>query len=177
MRLFIALPLDDPARAAVSAYQDGLRALGLRGSFTRPENLHLTLAFLGEQPGSEQAIEAMEAVSFSGPLTFLLNRPGRFSQPDGPLLWLAPEQDGALKRLAKLVDSQLRMRGFELEERPFQAHLTFCRRVKNPELLPRLPEASVPVRAEGFTLYHSHMENGLLTYTPLYTQPFGRKEA
>ena len=177
MRLFIALAPDDQARAAIGDYLASLRALGLRGSFTRPENLHITLAFLGEQSGPDAAVEAMRAVSFSGPLTFQLDRPGRFSQPDGPLLYLAPGQDGAVCRLAKLLEAELRQRGFQLEERPFRAHLTLCRRAKHGEALPRLPETSVPVRAEGFTLFESHIVDGLLTYTPLYTQPFRREDA
>ena len=177
MRLFIALAPDDPARAAIGDYLASLRALGLRGSFTRPENLHLTLAFLGEQPGPEAAVEAMRAVSFSGPLTFTLDRPGRFSQPDGPLLWLAPKNDRAVSLLAARLADALRRCGFSQEERPFQAHLTICRRVKNGEVLPRLPEASIPVHADGFTLFHSHTVDGRLTYTPLYSQPLSEERS
>ena len=57
MRLFIALLLDGAARDQLRAMQ---RALGQRdpgARLTRPENLHLTLAFLGEvPPGREAAV-------------------------------------------------------------------------------------------------------------------------
>ncbi len=48
MRLFIAVQLSEPMRGAISKVQDGLLRLGVRGSYTPRENLHLTLAFIGE---------------------------------------------------------------------------------------------------------------------------------
>ena len=50
MRLFVALPLDEAGVRELVRYRQTLERLGVRGNFTRPENLHITLAFLGEQP-------------------------------------------------------------------------------------------------------------------------------
>ena len=46
MRLFLAIQLSPAVREALLTAQDALRRQG-RGSFPPPENLHLTLAFLG----------------------------------------------------------------------------------------------------------------------------------
>jgi 2'-5' RNA ligase len=50
MRLFAAIAAEGAVREALVQAQAELRRLG-RGSFPRPEMLHLTLAFLGEVPG------------------------------------------------------------------------------------------------------------------------------
>ena len=53
MRLFIAIRLSDDMRRALLAAQDALRKRGVRGNYTKPENLHLTLAFIGEYPDAD----------------------------------------------------------------------------------------------------------------------------
>ena len=62
MRLFIAVSLSPPVREALLAAQRELRRQG-RGAFPPPENLHLTLAFLGETDRPAQAEAALNAVS------------------------------------------------------------------------------------------------------------------
>ena len=62
MRLFFALPLSLPVREALSAAEAALRRQG-RGSFPPPENLHLTLAFLGETSDLDGARAALAGVS------------------------------------------------------------------------------------------------------------------
>lgn len=171
MRLFIALPTTAETRAALGDYQASLHDLGLLGSDTRPENLHITLAFLGEQPDPAPIIEAMQAVKAAGPVSLTLDRPGRFQQRDGALLWLGAQRDRPVQKLAAALASELRSRGFPTQERPYQAHITLMRRVKNGDILPRLPDAGIPYRAESMVLYRSHQPDGILTYTPLYVQP------
>jgi len=64
MRLFIALPLTDPVLPALAELTQKLKADGIRGNFTRPENLHLTLHFLGESGHSETSCPQHAAESF-----------------------------------------------------------------------------------------------------------------
>ena len=170
MRLFIALPTDAETRTALMAYQRSLRALGLQGSETRPENLHITLAFLGKLPDPAPVIEAMRAVRPSGSLSLLLDRPGRYVQRDGALLWLGPGRDRPVQRLAAALTSELKSRGLPVQERPYQAHITLMRRVKNGDTVPRLPEIRIPFHADSMVLFRSHRPDGVLTYTPLYVQ-------
>ena len=48
MRLFIAINLSDDMKAALLDLQNDLYDRGVRGRYTTEENLHLTLAFIGE---------------------------------------------------------------------------------------------------------------------------------
>ena len=65
MRLFLAINLSGPVKAALIDAQNEMYDGGVRGSFTPEENLHLTLAFIGEYPDPEPVLEALGELSFS----------------------------------------------------------------------------------------------------------------
>ena len=48
MRLFIAACLDDDVRDTLIKVQDGLKGQKLKARYTKPENLHMTVAFIGD---------------------------------------------------------------------------------------------------------------------------------
>ena len=64
-RLFIAIQLNDETRESVRETQAAFRRQGVRGNYTPAENLHLTLAFIGEYGDPDSVLDAMETVRFS----------------------------------------------------------------------------------------------------------------
>ena len=64
MRLFIAIQPDRQMKDALRAVQNELRRRGVEGNYTRAENLHLTLAFIGEYPDPDAVLEAMGKLKF-----------------------------------------------------------------------------------------------------------------
>lgn len=64
MRLFIALNFNENARNNLTNLQAELKNCGIEGNFTRPENLHLTLAFIGEYGNLDDILDVLEAVPF-----------------------------------------------------------------------------------------------------------------
>ena len=64
MRLFIAINFDGEALDDLVRLQTELRDCGAEGNFTRPENLHLTLAFIGEYGNPDDVLDVMEIVPF-----------------------------------------------------------------------------------------------------------------
>ena len=64
MRLFIAIKLNYEMRDALAGVQQSMRSQGVTGNFTRDENMHLTLAFIGEYPDPEAVAEIMEQIRF-----------------------------------------------------------------------------------------------------------------
>ena len=168
MRLFIAINMDRECRRRLLAVQDRLRALARRGSYSRPENLHLTLAFLGETAADRLAgvRRAMDAAAVE-PLTLTFDRVGRLR---GDLWWIAPAENEALLRLQRTVSDRLRAEGFRLEERMFTPHLTLARQVvlsAPPDEAALLGEP-FSTDVDHISLMQSQRVDGVLRYTELY---------
>ena len=64
MRLFIAINLSSAMKGSLIRMQDALYDRGVRGNYTSEENLHLTLAFIGEYPDAEPVLDALSSVTF-----------------------------------------------------------------------------------------------------------------
>ncbi len=125
MRLFIALPFSEAFRQVLL---DGIRQLrdqSQGGNFTRPENLHLTLAFIGEYADPDRVLAAMETVDFA-PLTLRLRGLGAF----GDLWWAGLENDPALDALAARLRRALAEAGIPFDRKKFAPHITLIRRAE-----------------------------------------------
>lgn len=175
MRLFVALLLSEEMKDALCESQKKLQARAHSGNFSRRENLHLTLAFLGDCPPSaipriRRAMESAAGTAESFSLT--LDRMGRFRRPGADLWWAGIKKQPALTRLAENLQQTLRAAGFSLEERPFAAHLTVARQVDAPGLRPEevsLTAASQTIRS--MSLMESTRVNGVLTYREILSVP------
>lgn len=136
MRLFLAVELDEAVRHAAARVAEELsRALGSEGrgpvAWVRPENMHLTVRFLGETP--EARVAALRSV-LAPPLAtppFELRFAGLGTfPPRGParVIWLGiASGHDRLAAVHREVEDRLAAAGIEREERPFRAHLTLGR--------------------------------------------------
>ena len=100
MRLFVALLLTGEMKDALCQAQAKLKALARSGNFSRRENLHLTLAFLGECPPSavHRIRRAMTAAAeAAGPFPMTLDRLGRFRRPGADLWWAGVKRQETLR--------------------------------------------------------------------------------
>ena len=64
MRLFISINFNEETIEDLVNLQAELRGCGIDGNYTKPENLHLTLAFIGEYGNPDEVMEAIENVEF-----------------------------------------------------------------------------------------------------------------
>ena len=132
MRLFVAIQLSDEVRSALMAMQQTLRRTCDGVRWTRPEQLHLTLKFLGDVPDAEvsgvaQAVE--RAAGRAKRFEMRVNGSGCFP-PQGPvrIVWVGVEEDsGELARCAQAMETELEQIGFARERRPFSPHITIGR--------------------------------------------------
>ena len=160
MRLFLAIPLSPSVQGALLSAQADLRRQG-RGAFPPPENLHLTLAFLGETDRPDQARSALRAVS-RRPFSLAVGGPlGHFDD----LWWAGVRASRALEDLALSLRSDLRARGFCLEDRPFRPHITLVRRWRGEVPQVTVPRAGMVVRR--VSLLRSDQMGGKRIYTEL----------
>ena len=173
MRLFVAAVPGEELLAALVQAQEDLRRLGGRGNFSARENLHLTLAFLGETDRPDGARRALSRLTGS-PLALWAEGLGRFRRPEGDLCWAGIRPSPPLEAVARRLAGLLGEEGFSLEERPFRPHLTLARRLSlpggwTPGLEVLLPPT--PWRVERLDLMESTRREGRLQYRSLQSFP------
>ncbi len=177
MRLFVALQLSEEMKDALCAAQDALYDCSRGGNFSRRENLHMTLAFLGECPPSSvsRIRRAMEQTGQSAqPFSLTLGRMGRFRRGGSDLWWAGVQRQPALEKLALDLQNALRSEGFALEERSFAAHLTLARQVDAPNLRPEeIPLAKCTQKVAQMSLMESTRVGGVLTYREIFSVKLG----
>lgn len=165
VRCFIAIPLPQATRTAIEHLQTRLRSTFHDIRWVRPDNLHLTLRFLGEQPEDslEKLGDLMLSVGVSSgsfPLTF--SGIGAFpSWHHGRVVWLGIQEPELVSQLYRKLSAGLLQLGIPKEPRPFHPHLTLgrCRRLL---ALPPLPDqlrcqSVTGCRVDRLVLYRSHL--------------------
>lgn len=186
MRLFIAVPVPDGVRSAAGDIIRSLRESGADFKWVEPENLHLTVAFLGEAAEDRVPFlkEAMaEAVRDRASFDFSFGDLGAFDSLDHPrVLWLGVAEGAkALEDLGAALGAALDRRGLLPEKdkgRTFHAHLTLGR-MRGPRNLGRLrdilkamtPQERVACRVERLVLFESRLSSRGPTYRELGAAP------
>ena len=122
MRLFAAVRPAGLSREVLEQAQRDLRRQG-RGTFPHPDDLHLTLAFLGETERVDAACAALETLALSGRFSLTAEGLGSF----GDTWWAGTAPCPALEALAASTRRALETAGFSLEKKPFVPHITLAR--------------------------------------------------
>lgn len=131
-RLFIAIELPPDTKKRLQSMQNELKKCGPDVKWVEPENIHLTLKFLGNvgTKESEKIGELLEK-NFSSKKSFkvTLDRLGCFPTLHSPrILWAGFEdKQGRTRNIARILDDSLNGLGFDKETREFQLHATLGR--------------------------------------------------
>ena len=174
MRLFTAICLDHALQQQLAEIIEKLKAQGVRGNFTRPENLHLTLCFIGETGRLDAAARSVRSLEGNAAFSLETTRLGWFHRSGGSICYLACKESKPLSELQKKLDTALRREDFRMEARSFKAHLTLGRAVSLPEdfderaFSASLPRLIIPV--EKVSLMKSDRRNGCLCYTEMMSR-------
>jgi RNA 2',3'-cyclic 3'-phosphodiesterase len=181
IRAFVAFPLPEAIMIRISDIQERLKSYRLPVRWVKPENVHLTLKFLGDIPlntinGIGEVLEDM--VREYAPLMFFIKGLGIFPNIKKPrVLWTGISGD--IKPLAEIqenLEKNLEKKGFAKENRPFKSHLTLGRikRDIHPENLFDILRSfsdftSEPFEAKELALYKSELNPSGASYTKLKT--------
>lgn len=136
VRAFVAVNLEPGLKEALAHVQQRLKATRADVGWVRPENIHLTLKFLG-QVGENHLGPVGEALGAAargfGSFRLVLGGLGAFPQPRAArVIWVGISQGAeAVAKLQARVETGLEPLGFPREQRPFSAHLTLGR-VRGP---------------------------------------------
>lgn len=162
MRLFVGLALPEEVRERLAGLCSGVPG----AKWVKPENLHLSLRFVGEvdegvAEDMDHALAAIHAPAFdltlSGVGTFGKGRKAR-------VLWVGVTPSEELEHLQAKVESALVRTGIEPEGRKFSPHITLAR-FKHPPPDHKLGAfiqhndafLAGPIRVSAFTLFQSHL--------------------
>ena len=144
MRLFIAVNLSDEMKDSLIRMQNALYDRGARGNYTPEENLHLTLAFIGEYPDAEPVLDALSSVSFR-PFELRLEGMGRF----GDLWWAGMRDSAPLTAVARRIRRALAESNIPFDKKRFSPHITLIRKASGE--MPGI--APVPVSMTVNTIF------------------------
>ncbi|HXP40908.1 MAG TPA: RNA 2',3'-cyclic phosphodiesterase [Candidatus Acidoferrales bacterium] len=188
MRLFVALDLDDNIRSRIARFLDGVQGFAPGARWVRPDSLHVTLKFIGEQTETQVEIERALAGIQADQFAINLRGYGFFPDKRAPrVFWIGIDGGSRLTSLAETVDSTLVPLQIPKEEHAYSPHLTLARsagasgsprrqkRDRPNQGFQRLQEklAALPapefgtMTAREFFLYRSQLSSGGSQYTKL----------
>ena len=162
MRLFLAVNFREELSAALEETQALLKRRGLRGRYAPPENLHLTLAFLGEYPDPDRVLEVMDTVDFT-PFPLFLEGFGRF----GDLWWAGLAKSEPLNALVRRLRRALAENGIPFDRKRFSPHITLVRKGVFDGKPPAVEVPRAEMTVDRFSLMRSDRGKRGMIYTEL----------
>ncbi|OGR19544.1 MAG: 2'-5' RNA ligase [Deltaproteobacteria bacterium RIFOXYD2_FULL_66_9] len=179
MRAFLGIGLPADVRESIVSAIAPVRSLHAPVAWTAPQNLHITLYFLGEiYPERVPLVERSMRLSVSGidPFSLTTEGGGAFPGTRNPrILWVGfLEPLELVRQLQQNMENALSGAGFPREDRPFHPHITVgrTRGALPPAWGERFVEALsgkrfgvVPV--SSVTLFESRLRPGGAVYAPL----------
>jgi 2'-5' RNA ligase len=144
VRLFVAAEMPEEIRTGYAQVQEVIRRSRARLSLVEPENMHITLKFIGEIPGSllpaiASSLKTVTGSPFSLDLgTITLN------SPRSPrVIWGEIHDKGGCRDLAGRVEAALVPLGIPAEKRRFTPHITIARiKQLHPSIFEEVAEIS-----------------------------------
>jgi 2'-5' RNA ligase len=182
MRCFIAIDIDERVRSALSDLQrqlrDGVDVKRGDVNWVNPDNIHLTLKFLGEIKG-EKAAEVCNIVKdVAGrhkSFELDIESVGHFGGRSPKVLWVGTGRgEENLLELQEDIEKSLASAGWPEETREFAGHLTLCR-IRHPAAGMKLAQVSEDYKdfklgtmpADSVSVYQSELKPSGPVYTLL----------
>ena len=162
MRLFIAIKLSDAMKDSLIRLENTLYDRGVRGNYTSEENLHLTLAFIGEYPDCEPVLDALSSVAFS-PFELRLEGMGRF----GDLWWAGMRDSAPLTAIVRRIRRALAENDIPFDRKRFSPHITLIRKAAGE--MPGTSPETVSMQVDTISLMRSERGRNGMIYTELGT--------
>ena len=138
---------------------------GIRGNFTSEENMHLTLAFIGEYPDADLVLDALSTVSFT-PFDITLEGIGCF----GDLWWAGLKESVPLMSVVRRIRRALAESEIPFDRKRFSPHITLIRKASGK--MPGIQVQPVTMTVSTISLMRSDRGRNGMIYTEL-----GVKEA
>lgn len=179
-RLFCAFELPETLRTRINEHARRVREAvpDAAASWSRPENIHLTMKFFGNvDPAKVPVISAAAArvVKEFSPIQLQVGKTGVFPRPSRPqVLWIGVDDpSGTLLKLQQQLENEFAREGFPKEDRAFSPHLTIAR-IRQPHAAARLGQthlemnfSAVEVTLNELILFRSELSSKGSKYTAI----------
>ena len=162
MRLFIAIELGDRVKDELCMIQKRIKLQGMKGNFTTRENLHLTLAFIGEYSDPEYVSDVLYDVILE-PMRIALDGFGCFKD----LYWIGLKKDKGLTENVKRLRKALSDNGIPFDRKKFVPHITLARNIEYEKDLPTDCPFPAAMDVEYISLMRSDRGKNGMIYTPV----------
>jgi len=182
-RLFISVNCDGKVKNQLLSVQEKIKSQSVKGNFSLPENLHLTLVFIGETPTDKiplitSAIDKALMPSIL-PFTLTFSTVGCFTHSNKELWWIGTDRNDTrlniLKTIRGRIADGLLSEGINFDNRLFNPHITLGREIKhNSPIL--IPKQKIIFPVNRISLMKSERIGGILTYTEIYGRGLGIRD-
>lgn len=162
-RIFIAIRFEDDFRQTLVCVQKSLKARGVEGNYCSYGNLHMTLAFIGEQYDLPRIRKAVSEVKVE-PFDLSLDRLGSFPTKAG-VIWCGVRDNEAVAELAERLRERLKANGVSFKAGAFFPHISL---VQHPSAIITdiaVPESTAQVRQ--IHIMKSERVDGELIYSEI----------
>ena len=168
MRLFIAINFDDGVKDKIQEVQSEMKKIS-KGNYSKRDNLHLTLAFLGEieEARLKDIKDAMNKISVPK-MNLTFSEVGCFKR-DQELWWIGLKHNENLSKLQSQLSDELMKKGFKLEKRKFIPHITIARQTRMGRAFEGFSLNEFDANVSTVDLMLSSRIDGKLVYTKLYS--------
>lgn len=162
-RIFIAIRFNDKFKEKLVEIQDSLHSRGVTGNYCSYGNLHMTLAFIGEQYDLPAIRKAVSEVEFE-PFELSLGSLGTFPTKAG-VIWCGVKDGAQASTLANQLRERLTEYGVSFGGLAFVPHISL---VQHPSAI--ITDIAVPeadIRVEKIHVMKSERINGELIYSEI----------
>ncbi len=163
MRLFVAIELSEEIRKSITDAMHALKKQGVAGNFAPKQNLHVTLAFIGEVEDAGPVKKALEGISVK-PFRLALDQMGTFDD----LLYVGVKGNQGLSGAAKAVREALGAHGVSFDGKKFKPHITVIRRMSGNWKAVPAPKGEMTVKK--ISLMRSSMKDGKTVYREIWAK-------
>ncbi|MBR5406008.1 MAG: RNA 2',3'-cyclic phosphodiesterase [Lachnospiraceae bacterium] len=162
MRLFIAIELENRIKDELCMIQKRIRLQGMKGNFTTRENMHITLAFIGEYRDPEYVSDVLNDVMLE-PMKIALDGFECFKD----LYWIGLKEDKGLTENVKRIRKALSDNGIPFDRKKFVPHITLARKIEYNKALPSDCPFPAAMDVGYISLMRSDRGKNGMIYTPI----------
>ena len=179
MRVFIGIEFDSNVKTYLREVQSSLKPQVVKGEFTRFDNFHLTLKYIGHVTRNELSL-VQDIVDHVATLHksfhIKLGDVDAFKKRNSSIVWVGvTEGKKQLHRVFDTLEQVLVHEGFNEEGRTYRPHVTIGKKMvfnleKGTRILPLYVDV---IKVDKITVFESHRVDNELVYTPIYRVDLG----